>query len=191
MTTRNPSRRFSPSLPSRTQIGIALASVAAGIAIGVAADTQPFQSWNGEQSGTNQRVSSAALAPSFMPAPPTALEAFQAEMALHEALTEAQFGPLNRASTSLAPGAGVTNDLIQPSAQERKLSPTGVNGFRDFDPNLVVPNVSSAAARDLTPFYESIADLNGEVASPAVRKVSPTGENGFRDFDPAVLYSNQ
>lgn len=150
MSIRNGTRRFAPSLPSGKNLGIALASAAAGAAIAIVAVSQPFQSWGRSE------------APSVATVP--------------------------QAITNLVPGSGVTNNAIQPSAQERRLSPSGTNGFRDFDPDLVVPNVSAAAAKDLTPFYESISDLSGEISSPAARKLSPTGAAGFKDFDPAVTY---
>ena len=137
MTTRNPSRRFPPSLPSGKHIGLALASAAVGMAIGAAIVSQPFQ------------------------------DLFESEN------STASVASVPQASTNIAPNSGITNDSVQPSAQERKLSPTGVNGFRDFDPDIVVPNGPSASA-------------NAE----ATRKLSPNGTNGFRDFDPDVVTPN-
>ena len=162
MTTRNPSRRFSPSLPSGKHIGIALASAAAGVVIGAAAVSQPFQS----EDSTSTVAS------------------------------------VSQASTNIVPGSAVTNDSVQPSTQERKLSPTGVNGHRDLDPDLVVPNAelagvsaSASEARKLSPNgTNGFRDFDPAVVTPnlvssnEVRTLSPTGTNGFRDFDPSVTY---
>ena len=96
MTSRNVSRRFSPSVPSGTHIAIAAASVALGVIVGISAASQPFQSWGRSDS------------------PPVAA--------------------IPQTSTNIQPGSGVDNSAVQPSSAERKLSPTGVNGFKDFDP---------------------------------------------------------
>ena len=160
MTTHSASRRFSPQLPSRSNIAVALASVAAGVAIGLAAGSQY---WDDEQS-----IANVATIP--------------------------------QTTTNIAPGSGVTNDAIQPGSQERKLSPTGVNGFRDFDPNVTFGNsgftndagiAAAQAEHDNAIAGVGIVPDSGTVQSNSQeRKLSPTGVNGFRDFDPAVRYTS-
>ena len=160
MTTRSASRRFSPQLPSRSTIVLALASVAAGVAIGLAAGSQY---WDDEQSIANVAT-------------------------------------IRQTTTNIAPGSGVTNDAIQPGTQERKLSPSGVNGFRDFDPDVTFGNAgltndaSLAAAQ--AEHDNAIAGV-GIVPDPSTvqpssqeRRLSPTGRAGFVDFDPAVRYTS-
>ena len=74
----------------------------------------------------------------------------------------------------------MTDDAIQPSAAERKISPTGRQGFQDFDPALTYTNVAPGSGVDNQAIQLSAAE----------RKISPTGRQGFRDFDPDILYAN-
>jgi hypothetical protein len=90
VTIRSQARNPFPVLPFAV---VATVVVALGLAVGLS-------QWDRGGSGTGADAPVSALAPSFPPVAPSAADALKADMAAHEAWTEAQFGPLVRDTVS-------------------------------------------------------------------------------------------